>query len=451
MKNRMNIDSVPEKWRWFPESRFGMFIHWGAYAAYGRGEQVLFREHLDQKEYGEAACRWNPQQYDAAAWAHTAKRAGMKYAVLTTRHHDGFCLWDSKYTDYSVGQQAPKRDFVREFADAFRAAGLRVGLYYSLADWRIPAYWEGPENDPEGWEKFRTYVHNQVEELLTDYGKIDVMWFDGAWPQNAVEWGGPELVEKMRALQPDLLINNRLGSIPAPPGEHVDGGAGPGTSELGDFGTPEHRIAADPGRLWESCQVSTWRLWGYTIGERWRPAEQLLDMLVQAASMGGNLLLNVGPDGDGRLPAEFGAQTEEIGRWMETHGEVIYGSEGGDVCEMITRGYQVVKGNKLYLVIRYWDRRPELRLAGLATEVKRAKLLTTGQELEVEQNGDVLLLRGLPAEQPTSLFPVIEIECEDVPQASDWAVDRLWGGDPRRMTGWAGERGTSVWMDGEER
>jgi alpha-L-fucosidase len=451
MRNRMSIDSVPEKWRWFPESRFGMFIHWGAYAAYGRGEQVLFREHLDQKEYGEAACRWNPQQYDAAAWAHTAKRAGMKYAVLTTRHHDGFCLWDSKYTDYSVGKQAPKRDFVREFADAFRAAGLRVGLYYSLADWRIPAYWEGPENDPEGWEGFRTYVHNQVEELLTDYGKIDIMWFDGAWPQNAVEWRGPELVEKMRALQPDLLINNRLGSIPAPAGEHVDGGAGPGTSELGDFGTPEHRIAADPGRLWESCQVSTWRLWGYTIGERWRPPEQLLDMLVQAASMGGNLLLNVGPDGDGRLPAAFGTQAEAIGRWMETHGEVIYGSEGGDVCEMITRGYQVVKGNKLYLVIRYWDRRPELRLAGLATGVKRAKLLTTEQELEVEQNGDVLLLKGLPAEQPTSLFPVIEIECEDVPKASDWAVDRLWGGDPRRMTGWAGERGQSVWADGEER
>lgn len=447
----MSIDSVPEKWRWFPENRFGMFIHWGAYAAYGRGEQVLFREHLDQKKYGEAACRWNPQQYDAAAWAHTAKKAGMKYAVLTTRHHDGFCLWDSKYTDYSVGKQAPQRDFVREFADAFRAAGLRVGLYYSLADWRIPAYWEGPENDPEGWERFRTYVHDQVEELLTDYGKIDVMWFDGAWPQNAVEWGGPELVDKMRALQPDLLINNRLGSIPAPAAEHVDGGAGPGTSELGDFGTPEHRIAADPGRLWESCQVSTWRLWGYALGERWRPAEQLLDMLVQAASMGGNLLLNVGPDGDGRLPAEFGVQMEEIGRWMETHGELIYGSEGGDVCEMITRGYQVVKGNKLYLVIRYWDRRPELRLAGLATGVKGAKLLTTGQELEVEQNGDVVLLRGLPAEQPTSLFPVIEIECEDVPRASDWAVDRLWGGDPRRMTGWAGERGTSVWADGEER
>ena len=451
MKHSLDIDSIPEKWRWFSQSRFGLFIHWGAYAAYGRGEQVLFREHLDQREYGEAACRWNPQHYDASAWADIAKRAGMKYAVLTSRHHDGFCLWDSKFTDYSVGRQAPRRDFVREFLDAFRAAGLRVGLYYSLADWRIPAYWEGPEHDAEGWATFRAYVHDQVEELLTDYGRIDIFWFDGAWPQNALEWGGPELVDRMRALQPHLLINNRLGSVPAPAAEHVDGGAGPGTSDLGDFGTPEHHIAADPDRLWESCQVTTWRLWGYTIGEQWRPPEQLLDMLVQSASMGGNLLLNVGPDGEGRLPAEFAERAEVIGRWLEVHGEVIYGSEGGDVCEMITRGYQIVKGNNLYLVIRFWDRRPELRLAGLSTRVERACLLTTGQELEVEQRDDVLCVRGLPPEPPTPLFPVIKLECADRPKASDWAVDRLWGGDPRRMTTWAKARGSSVFADGDSR
>lgn len=451
MRYRMNIDTVPEHWRWFPASRFGLFIHWGAYSAYGRGEQVLFREHLDQQEYQRAACQWNPRHYDPRAWAAVAQRAGMRYAVLTSRHHDGFCLWDSQLTDYTAARQAPGRDLVREFLDAFREAGLRVGLYYSLADWRIPAYWEGPEHDPDGWERFRAYVHGQVIELLTHYGHLDVMWFDGASPHDAPAWGAPELIRKMRALQPHLLINNRLGSMPAPAGDHLDGDAGPGTSELGDFGTPEHRIAAEPGRMWESCQVANWRLWGYATGERWRDADYLLDMLVQAASMGGNLLLNTGPDEDGRLPASFVERVEQIGRWLQVHGEAIYASEGGDVCEMITRGHQIVKGDNLYLVIRFWDRRPNLRLAGLATRVRRAWLLTTGQELTVEQRGDEVLLDGLPAEQPTPLFPVIKLECAERPQAAAWAVDRLWGGDPRRNTAWARARGTSVWTDGSER
>lgn len=446
-----SMTQIPEKWRWFPQDRFGLFIHWGPYAAYERGEQVLFREHLDQREYAEAACRWNPEHFDARAWAEVAVNAGMKYAVLTARHHDGFCLWDSRYTDYSVASQAPGRDFVREYLEAFREAGLKVGLYYSLADWRIPAYWDGPQHDASGWQRFRDYVHNQVSELLTDYGDLDIFWFDGASPHTALDWCGPELVDKMRTLQPHLLINNRLGSLPASAdGGHEDGGGGPGTSELGDFGTPEHRIRKED-RLWESCQVTTWRLWGYGIGERWRDADVLLDMLINAASQGGNLLLNVGPDGDGRIPTPCVQRLEQVGRWLEVHGEVVYDSERGDVCEMITRGYQVVKGNTLYLVLRFWDRRPELRLAGLATRVKSAELLSNGQALEVEQQGDVVHLRGLPADPPTQLFPVIKLECAEEPQASDWAVDRLWGGDPQRMSGWAGARGTSVWTDGEER
>ena len=439
---------VPAAWQWFPAARYGLFIHWGAYAAYGRGEQVLFREHLDQSDYGRAACQWNPEHYDARAWADVARRAGMRYAVLTARHHDGFCLWDSRHTDYTVGSQAPGRDFVREFLTAFRAAGLRVGLYYSLADWRIPAYWEGPNHDPVGWEEFRVYVHQQVTELLRDYGHLDVFWFDGAWPQNALEWGGPELVARMRSLQPHLLINNRLGSIPAPASAHADGGSGPGTSSLGDFGTPEHHIAAESERLWESCQVSTWRLWGYAAGEHWRSSAQWLDMLVQAASMGGNLLLNVGPDGDGRLPPQFVERAVEVGDWLRVHGEAIYEAEGGDVCEMITRGYQTVRGHTLYLVLRFWDGRPELRLAGLATPVRRARLLTTGQELQVAQEGDEVRVSGLPAAAPTRLFPVIKLECDGPPAPAAWARERLWGGDPRRMTAWAQARGTSVWADG---
>jgi alpha-L-fucosidase len=445
------MQSIPEKWRWFPEARFGMFLHWGPYSVYGRGEQVLFREHRDQREYEASACRWRPERFDAGAWAAVAKRAGMRYAVLTTRHHDGYCLWDSGATDYTSARQAPGRDFVREYVEAFRAAGLRVGLYYSLADWRIPAYWNGPAADPEGWETFRDYVHAQVRELLTGYGPIDVIWFDGAWPHDAATWRSPELVAMIRELQPEILINNRLGKLPAdagpPTGPRPVESVGESRS-LGDFGTPEHHITAEAGRLWESCQVSNWRLWGYTIGERWRPADLLLDMLVEAASKGGNLLLNVGPDPQGELPAPFVERAAAIGDWLKVHGEAIYGSEPGEVCEFITYGRQTRKGNNLYLVIRFWDGRDTLTLGGLETRVRRATLLTTGHELPCEQSTDHLAVRGLPVDPPTPLFPVIRLECDGPPRPRPWAADRLWTGDPRRMAAWAAGRGTSVRANG---
>jgi len=435
---------IPAKWQWFSQDRFGLFIHWGAYSQYGRGEQVLFREHLDQAEYEQNACRWNPLHFDAAHWAKVAKQAGFRYAVMTTRHHDGYCLWNSKLTDYTSMQQAPKRDFIREYVEAFRAEGLRIGFYYSLADWRIPAYWEGPQHDPEGWEIFRSYVHGQVDELMTDYGEISLVWFDGAWPHSGLDWNSPALVARMRSLQPGILINNRLGLMPEegdPSIPHADGGMGVGESRvLGDYGTPEHAITAEEGRLWESCQVSTWRLWGYTIGERWRSADLLLDMLVEAAGKGGNLLLNVGPKADGTLPPEFLERAEEIGKWMDVHEEAVRGSEPGEVCEFVSYGRQTRKGNTLYLIIRFWDERPTLHLAGLKSRVQTATLVTTGQELKVEQSDDHLYLHGLPRTRPTPLFPVIKLECNEPPQACDWAVDRLWCGDPRRMTPWAEKR-----------
>ncbi len=439
--------TIPDYWRWFSEARYGLFIHWGPYAAIGRGEQTLFRDHLDQAGYAQAACRWNPTLYDATRWAEIAAGAGFRYAVLTSRHHDGYCLWDSATTDYTSVRQAPRRDFVRDYIEAFRAAGLRVGLYYSLADWRIPAYWDGPAHDPDGWEAFRSYVHAQVRELLTNYGPIDVIWFDGAWPHPMDVWRSPELVNTIRALQPHILINNRLGLSEADSGEEGVGR----TRSLGDFGTPEHRITPDPDRLWESCQVSTWRLWGHTIGEHWRSAELLLDMLVESASQGGNLLLNVGPTAEGEMPAEFVVRAEAIGRWLARNGEAIHGTETGDVTEFITYGRQTRAGDRLYLIIRFWDGRGEIRLAGLATPVRRAVLLSTGREVPFAQEGDILTIHGLPHERPDELFPVIRLECAGPPRAAAWAVDRLWQGDPRRMSGWARARGSSVWADGKPR
>jgi alpha-L-fucosidase len=432
---------------WFREARFGVFLHWGPYAAIGRGEQVLIREVLDQRDYERAACAWNPRHYDAHAWARSIAGSGARYAVLTTRHHDGYCLWDSRLTDYTSTAQAPRRDFVREYVEACRAHGLRVGLYYSLADFRVPAYFEGPTIDPAGWSAFRDYVHGQVRELLTNYGRIDVIWFDGAWPRSAEEWGGRELIRMMRSLQPDVLINNRVDGTTAVAGQDEQAG---GSDEFGDFGTPEHHITADPNRAWESCQVSTWRLWGYTRGERWRPADYLADMITEAASKGGNLLLNVGPDEEGRFPEEFESRLAEIGAWMARHGEAIYGSEGGDVTEFVTYGRQIRRGCMLYLVIRFWDGRPTLRLKGLGSRVVGVTLLSTGTPLAFRQSGDELLIEGLPEQKPATLLPMIRVECDSVarPAADPISQGRLWTGDGARYAAWARQRGSGVRVGG---
>lgn len=425
---------------------------------------MLFRELRDQKEYIRQACRWNPRKFDAQAIVALAAQAGMKYAVLTTRHHDGYCLWDSKRTDYTSMAQAPKRDMVREYVDACRRHGLAVGLYYSLTDWRIPACWQAEADDPSAWATFREYVHGQVRELLTDYGRIDEFWFDGVWPHSAAAWKSRELLAMMRQLQPEILINNRLDCATAVddqtpmPDQGSNAKHGPEAAgesqELGDFGTPEHHITAERHRLWESCNTSTWRLWGYTKGELWRSPEQMLDMLINSASQGGNLLLNLGPDGQGRIPAPFVKAMNLIGQWMKTHGQVIYGScaSGGvpggvptGVCEFVTHGWQIPRGNDLYLIHRFWHGDGVVRMMGLKTKVLSATLLGSDASLKVDQDEISLTISGLPKKKPGVLFPVTRLVCETPPQPQPWAEQGLWNGDPRRMRFWVPADQT-VWV-----
>jgi alpha-L-fucosidase len=326
-----------------------------------------------------------------------------------------------------------------------------VGLYYSFGDFRVPAYWDDPAANPEGWAAFRDYVHGQVRELLTDYGPIDVFWFDGAWPHTASEWRSAELLARMRALQPHLLINNRLDSQPVfSPSDGAVEAAGE-SAALGDFGTPEHRIVAQADRLWESCNTSTHRLWGYAVGEHWRSAEHLLEMLVECAARGGNLLLNVGPDGDGRMPESFLARAHAIGRWLALHREALVNLDLGerllpDITEFVTRGYQTRSGRNLYLILRFWDGRPTLRLAALATPVRRATVLSTGQALAVRNTPEAVYVDGVPAAPPCELFPVIKLECDGRPEPKEWDRPRLWNGDPRRFIEWAATRGRTPWV-----
>jgi len=233
---------------WFRRARFGLFIHWGMYALWERGEQVLFREHLSPSAYRRHADEFVPEHYDPRAWARLAKKAGMRYAVLTAKHHDGYCLFDSAQSELTSAKCAAQRDLVAEYVEAFRAEGLRVGLYFSLADWQWPAYWQGPEHDPAAFAEFIAHVHAQVRELCTQYGMLDVIWFDGAWPYTPEQWQAQQLCDMIRELQPGILINNRTG-LP------------------GDFGTPEQTILHTPDqRMWEACIASVERHWGYHSG-----------------------------------------------------------------------------------------------------------------------------------------------------------------------------------------
>ncbi|MEM1026922.1 MAG: alpha-L-fucosidase [Planctomycetota bacterium] len=437
-----------QRMSWFRAARYGLFIHWGPYAAVGFGEQCMLREKMDQTEYEKKACAWKPQHFDAKAWAKAAVDGGFRYAVFTSVHHDGYCNWDTKLTDYSSMRQAPKRDFVAEYVEAFREAGLKVGLYFSLGDLRIPGYWSDSTGDPEEWVAYREYTHERLRELLTNYGKIDIVWFDGAWPHNAQAWQSEQIVAMCKQLQPHVITNNRL-DAESPYSAAQGAMEMPGeSSTLGDYGTPEHHTTPDPHRFWESCQVSTSRLWGYTPGEHWRPTWDLLDNLCTTASRGGNLLMNVGPDAEGQFPAEFLERSNAIGQWLKVNGQAIYGTGAGDVTEFIGRGYQTVRDGKLYLILRYESQPADVRVNDLVTPIKSARLLGSDAPLTVDQQGDLLWIRGVPAAgtHGLPLYPVIELACDGPIEATDFGKQRIWSGDPLRYRAWAEVRGSSPYV-----
>ena len=306
---------------WWTNDRFGMFIHFGLYAVPARGEWVKERETIPEDRYDVYFRHFNPKRLDARQWAKAARAAGMKYAVLTTKHHDGFCLFDSKFTDYKISRTAFGRDLVREFVDAFRAEGLRVGFYYSLMDWHHPEYTidlrhpRRPKtselwgvfgdsdkdftelNKNRDMAKYRQYMKNQVTELLTRYGQIDIIWFDMTYPgengKSCIDWDSEGLLKLARKLQPQIIVNNRLGLED--------------TEDGWDFVTPEqYRVSQWPvvrGRriAWETCQTFSGS-WGYHRDEAtWKTPSELISLLVHSVSRGGNLIMNVGPTARGEL------------------------------------------------------------------------------------------------------------------------------------------------------
>ncbi|MGA8111408.1 MAG: alpha-L-fucosidase, partial [Acidobacteriaceae bacterium] len=270
--------------RWWREAKFGMFIHWGLYSVIGQQEWVMESEGIPIPQYEILARHFHPKEGAAREWARLAKAAGQKYMVMTTKHHEGFCMFDTKLTDYCAPKQGPGRDLVREFVEAARAEGMRIGFYYSLMDWHHP---DGARcaTDEAARKRFVEYTHGLIRELMTNYGKIDILWYDVDWPLTPEQWEAERMNRMVFELQPDIVVNNRNGLE-------------------GDFSTPEQHVeASKKGRAWEACMTLN-EGWGYQAADHeWKTPRTVIDNLARCAQGGGNYLLNIGPDSEGNVPA----------------------------------------------------------------------------------------------------------------------------------------------------
>jgi alpha-L-fucosidase len=408
-----------QRMKWWHEAKFGMFIHWGLYSVLGQQEWAMEYEGVPIAQYEKLAKHFHPKPNAARDWARLAKKAGMKYMVMTTKHHEGFCHWDSKLTDYNAVKQGPGRDLVREYVEAARAEGLRVGFYYSLMDWHHP---DGAKckTDEAARKRFVEYTHGLIRELLTNYGKIDVLWYDVSWPLDAAGWESERMNKMVFELQPEIIVNNR---------NHLEG----------DFATPEQKIeAAGEGRAWESCMTLN-DSWGFNrYDDAWKPAKVVVNNLVTCARGGGNYLLNIGPEPDGSVPPETVEILENTGKWMDTNGKAIYGTERGQLGANVGSNY-TRKGNTLYIHQRYWPGhtpaaewlefyKPEavIALGGVKAKALSAKILKTGQKVNFTQDELTLRLTGLPLEAPDQPVTVIEVECDGVSVIDHGTIRPLW-------------------------
>ena len=411
---------------WWTNDRFGMFIHWGLYSLAARHEWVKHNEKMTNEQYQKYFDLFNPYLFDPRKWARQAKDAGMEYAVLTTKHHEGFCLFDSKFTDYKAPNTGAKRDLVKEYVEAFRAEGLKVGFYYSLLDWHHPDYTiddphpQSPDNKSDtayarlnngrDMAKYRQYIRNQITELLTQYGKIDILWVDFSFPRkdghgkDKDDWGSVDLLKMIRKLQPGIIVNNRLGLE-----AYKDGG---------DFATPEQVSTAElekyKGQYWETCQTFSGS-WGYYRDENtWKTNRQLLDLLISSTSNGGNLILNVGPTAKGEFDERAVNALDSLGRWMHANSKSIYG------CSFAPPGFKVPDSTKLtyngrikrlYVHLYNYPSTRALTLPGYNGKIKYAQFLNDNSELIYRQsssNPDDLIL-ALPEKKPGFEIPVVEL------------------------------------------
>lgn len=404
---------------WFREARFGLFIHWGVYSQIGREEWARELLQIPWAEYQKYARSFNPVNYNPREWVRLAREAGIRYIVITSKHHDGFCLYDSAFTKNDSLEARIKRDLLGELVKACREQDLPIGFYYSIMDWYHPDYLPR-----RGWEKDRpatgadfrryvSYMKNQLQELVLKYQPA-ILWFDGEWEHKNEDYDAVGIGQMLRQLKPDLIINDRLFN------------RAPG---LGDFGTPENYVPAtgwrnEDGslRLWEVCMTMNFNGWGYNHYEtEFRNGPQLTRQLIEIASKGGNFLLNIGPRPDGTIQPEFVEKLKQIGAWLRVNGEAIYGSEPSIFEKLPFFGRCTVRGNRLYVHIMGWPQDKRIVLPGLKNKVQRAFLLASGQKLKYSRKGNDLVIR-LPEEPLDQVATVAVIEVEGRPQAESCRI-----------------------------
>lgn len=426
----------PGESAWFRDARFGMFIHWGLYALPARHEWVKSFEKTPEARYQRYFEHFDPDLYDPTDWARRARAAGMRYAVLTTKHHDGFCLFDSAFTDYKATKTPAGRDLVREYVDAFRREGLKIGFYYSLIDWHHPDFpidvFHPRRDDPDAlaqnegrvMARYAEYLHSQIRELLTHYGKIDILWLDYSYEEQQtpegrpwlrgkgpLDWESQKLLKMVRELQPGILINNRSGIEQ-------------------DLYTPEqHQPRAwlthpQTGEYvtWEACQTFSGS-WGYHRDEMsWKNPEMLVRLLINTVSCGGNLLMNVGPTARGSFDERACEALSVFERFMKYNSRSIYGCTMAEPCFLAPEDCRLTQSNdgkRLYIHLLAYPFR-HLYLPGMADKIEYAQFLHDGSEIDydlgqIEQYGegrlkeDKLVILKLPTLKPNSIVPVIEV------------------------------------------
>ena len=405
---------------WWREARFGMFVHWGLYALLAGewegktnyGEWIRNNAKIPIETYDQLLGRFNPTQFSADAFAKTAAGAGAKYLVITSKHHDGFGLFASKAGSFNVMSTPFKRDIMAEIARACRANGVTPCWYHSIMDWHHPDYlprrpWEAAARPATGAEftRFVDYLHRQVDELLTNYGDIGVMWFDGQWENTWTRELGQALYDRCLRLQPNVIVNNRVA-----PGQTVNVGVKEiGTSAIGDFGTPEQAVPENglPGVDWESCITMNGN-WGYNRADKnFKSVEQLVGLLIETASKGGNLLLNVGPTGEGLIPAESVERMAGIGAWMKTHAGAIRGTSATPFQRAPFRATR--KGKSVFVFLPQWPQDRDLLVPAFDATPVRARLMgeSTWQPTRAVDAGTVV---RLPERPSNAVCSVVEIE-----------------------------------------